>query len=502
MVKIAIDAMGWDKWLETTIPWVIKALQLNPEIEVVLFWNKDRICQYLRIQDNINRNTLSRIDFLHTNDEDNVPMDIKSPLTASITHKQSSMIKALESVKDWETQWIVSSWNTWALVSSSLRILKRLEKKWSFALTWDFPDINSPKNTLALDLWADISTTSKKIIKNTIMAAIFLKETRWIKKPKVWLIKSFNEKKQKQDTFRGLKELKLIDFKWYVSPDKIIDNNCDLIIIDGFKWNILLKTAEWAAKAIMKLAKKTIKQKVFSIILWLSIQKELESPVKEILNKEISYKQNIVSNIPSLTENSNTLLIGLWDTDTLKIEEILWKIEKVVNHLKEKGITNPKIWVANIWTEKWKWRKLEKTLYEELDKSDLWDFKWFIEPDYLLDNDCDIVITDKETWEIILKTIKGIIRDLIKKITLEVKNWKILWNIIWKNTLKDRLQEFARKTKNWAILLWANWTVVKSHWWGSSDAFCNAILVAYDSIKSWVIEKTKNELEKLKQEKN
>ncbi len=500
MIKIAIDAMGWDNWLEVTIPWTVEALEINPEIEVILFWNKKKILNFLRIQSNINEDILSRIEINHTDDDDNIPMDIKTPLTASLTHENSSMIKAIYSLKNWETKWVVSSWNTWALVSSSLRILKRLEKKGSFALTWDFPDINSSKNTLALDLWADINTTSTKLIKNTIMASIFLKKTRWIKKPKVWLIKSFNDKEERQDTFRWLKNLDLIEFKWYISPDKILDNNCDLIVIDGFKWNILLKTAEWVAKTVLKKAKEIIKQKVFHIILWLSIQKKLESEFIKILNKEIYYKENIVSNIPSITKNNDTLLIWLWNTNTLDIEKITWKIEKIIKLLKEKWITKPKIGIINIWTEEWKWRKFEKDLYKQLNESNLWFFKWFIEPDKLLDNECDIVITDKETWNIILKTIKWIIRDIIKKINTEIKNWKIWKNIIWKNKLKDRLKDFAKKTENWANLLWVNWTVIKSHWWGNHKAFCNAILVAYDSIKSWVIEKTKKELEKLKKE--
>ena len=161
LIKIAVDAMGGDNSPKKIIDGIIHNHKKNKENFFRIFGDKDEILKYLG--NNINE---SFYEIVHTNE---VVKSTDSPLEAAKRGKNTSMWLSIESVKNKETDIVISAGNTGALLVIAKLNLKMLESIDKPALSALWP--NKKGMSVVLDLGANIECSSKNLVDFAIMGA-------------------------------------------------------------------------------------------------------------------------------------------------------------------------------------------------------------------------------------------------------------------------------------------------------------------------------------------
>ena len=161
LIKIAVDAMGGDNSPRKIIDGIIHNHKKNKENFFKIFGDKGEISKY--INNKINENFY---EIIHTND---VVKSTDSPLEAAKRGKKTSMWLSIESVKNKETDIVISAGNTGALLVIAKLNLKMLENIDRPALSALWP--NKKGMSVVLDLGANIECSSKNLTDFAVMGA-------------------------------------------------------------------------------------------------------------------------------------------------------------------------------------------------------------------------------------------------------------------------------------------------------------------------------------------
>ena len=246
LIKIAVDAMGGDNSPRKIIDGIIHNHKKNKENFFKIFGDKDEILKYL--SNNINE---SFYEIVHTNE---VVKSTDSPLEAAKRGKNTSMWLSIESVKNKETDIVISAGNTGALLVIAKLNLKMLESIDKPALSALWP--NKKGMSVVLDLGANIECSSKNLVDFAIMGASLYKSLYPNDISKVALLNIGSEELKGneiiKETFQLLNERKNqnFDFEGYIEGNELMVGNVNVIVSDGFTGNVALKTAEGTANFI------------------------------------------------------------------------------------------------------------------------------------------------------------------------------------------------------------------------------------------------------------
>tara|TARA_B100001063_G_scaffold242905_1_gene272492 strand:- start:316 stop:1323 length:1008 start_codon:yes stop_codon:yes gene_type:complete len=254
LIKIAVDAMGGDGSPKKTIDGIIHNHKSNNENYFRIFGDKDEI--YKEINNRMNKNFF---EIVHTK---NVVKSTDSPLEGAKRGKDTSMWLAIESVKNKESDIVISAGNTGALLVISklnLQMIKNIDKP---ALSALWP--NKTGMSVVLDLGANIECSTKNLVDFSIMGASLYKSLYPNKNPNVALLNIGSEEMKGneiiKETFQQLNEKKLNNFNFagYIEGNQLMNGDVNVIVSDGFTGNVALKTAEGTANFITSELKKTL----------------------------------------------------------------------------------------------------------------------------------------------------------------------------------------------------------------------------------------------------
>ena len=253
-VNIAVDAMGGENSPKKIIEGINISLKNDKDNFFILFGNEETIKKEVKK----NKIPESNYEIINTKD---VILDKESPFTAAKKGKESSMWKAIESLKSKKADICLSAGNTGALLVISRLLLKTIEgiNKPALAALWP----NEKSMNIVLDLGANIECTEKNLVDFASMGSS-LYRSLFENKPKVALLNVGLEEHKGNDvlkkTFSILKESEAKDFEFcgYIEGSQIMDGNIDVIVTDGFTGNIALKTAEGTANFITKNLKNSL----------------------------------------------------------------------------------------------------------------------------------------------------------------------------------------------------------------------------------------------------
>ena len=254
-VKIAIDTMGGENSPKKIIDGIEISLKTNRENFFYLYGKKDLL------EKEISKKKLIKEHYEIINTED-VILDNESPLTGAKKSKNSSMWKAIESLKEKKSHISLSAGNTGALLVISRILLKTITgiNKPALAALWP----NQNDMSVVLDLGANIECNEKNLTDFACMGSALFKSLFANDKPKIALLnvglEEYKGKEILKKTFSILKENKMKNFEFsgYVEGNHIMDGNTDVIVTDGFTGNIALKTAEGTADFITKNLKNSL----------------------------------------------------------------------------------------------------------------------------------------------------------------------------------------------------------------------------------------------------
>src|SRR6056300_1408287 len=254
LIKIAVDAMGGDNSPKKIIDGIILNNQTNKNIFYKIFGNKTQIEQCIanKIENNY-------FEIIHT---DNFVKSTDSPLEGAKRGKDTSMWLAIESVKNKETDIIISAGNTGALLVISKLNLKMIENIDKPALSALWP--NKKGMSVVLDLGANIECSAKNLLDFSIMGSALYTSLYNGEKPNVGLLNIGSEELKGNETIKETyqilndKKSENFNFSGYIEGNHLMDGEVNVIVSDGFTGNVALKTAEGTANFITSELKKAM----------------------------------------------------------------------------------------------------------------------------------------------------------------------------------------------------------------------------------------------------
>ena len=246
-IKIAVDAMGG----EDSPDKIINGIKLHNSKSNQIFYNifGDRDL----IQPIINKVELSSDNYqiIHTK---NYIKDEDSPLSAAKKGKDTSMWLSIESLKNNESDAIISAGNTGALFVIAKLNLKMIEKIDKPALSALWPNKNGMN--IVLDLGANVECNEKNLFDFSVMGAALHKSLFEKEESKVALLNIGSEEIKGNNIIKNAYQMltdhknSIFKFEGYIEGNQIMDGNVNVIVTDGFTGNVALKTAEGTANFI------------------------------------------------------------------------------------------------------------------------------------------------------------------------------------------------------------------------------------------------------------
>ena len=252
--KIAVDAMGGDGSPKKVIDGIIDHHKDNKDVLYKIFGDQNKIQKL--INNNIHKQNYEIIN------SSNEVKSTDSPLEAAKRGKDTSMWLAIESVKNKESDIVISAGNTGALLVISKLNIKMIENIDKPALSALWP--NKRGMNVVLDLGANIECSSKNLIDFSIMGSSLYKALFPYDDPKVALLNIGSEEIKGNEIIKETSQLLNekqnldFDFKGYIEGNHIMDGDVNVIVTDGFTGNVALKTAEGTANFITSELKKAM----------------------------------------------------------------------------------------------------------------------------------------------------------------------------------------------------------------------------------------------------
>lgn len=263
VIKLAIDAMGGDFGLDTTIKGSIDAVKEYSDLELVLYGDEEKIKEHLK-KNNLKLN--ERISIVHSPKV--VDMGEHEPIAEIKRNKDSSLVMAFNAVKKGEADGVVTSGPTQCVIIAGLMVIRRLPGMKRLALCPNMPTFN-PKGTLLLDCGANTTIKPEHMVQYAQFANIYVQSTKGIKEPKCYLLNIGVEpgkgRELEQQTYELLQKAPL-NFCGNIEPKEVPMSDADIVITDGFSGNIMMKSFEGALKAAGAVLKKEIKSSLGGII--------------------------------------------------------------------------------------------------------------------------------------------------------------------------------------------------------------------------------------------
>lgn len=244
---IAIDAMGGDIGLDTTLAAVALIQARHASLKLLLVGDQQQITAH-RLYPAINH---GNIEIVHASQV--VEMDDEP--TSVLRHKNdSSMWRAIEMVREGKADACVSAGNTGALMACARYILKMLPGISRPAICATVPGRFS--HTHWLDLGANVDAKPQQLGQFAIMGSELSKAVDNNPSPRVGLLNIGEEAIKGNDIVKEAGKILTnapINYVGFVEGNDIfMKKDLDVVVCDGFVGNVALKTVEGLAKFVQQ----------------------------------------------------------------------------------------------------------------------------------------------------------------------------------------------------------------------------------------------------------
>ena len=185
-----------------------------------------------------------RISIVHASEV--VQMDDK-PLMALKQKKDSSMVRAIELVKNGQASVVVSCGNTGALMAAGTIRLRTMDGVDRPALAAVIPRQNG--HFILIDAGANPEAKADHLVHNAILGSNYCRVVLGVQSPRVGLVTIGTEEGKGNalvaETHELLKKISgVINYVGPVEGFQVFEDHVDVVVCDGFVGNILLKSWE------------------------------------------------------------------------------------------------------------------------------------------------------------------------------------------------------------------------------------------------------------------
>lgn len=253
-MRIAVDAMGGDNAPEAIVKGSILARD-EYNVNIILSGKENEIKKLLEK----NTSDFNNIEILNAEE---VISNEDKPVMAIRRKKDSSLVKALNAVKNKEADAVVSAGSTGALLAGATLVIGRIKGIERPAIGSLIPNM-SGGFALLIDSGANVDSKPEFLYDFAIMGDIYLKKVMNMSSPRIALANIGSEKtkgdKLTVETYNLLENTTLpLNFTGNIEAREILQGKADIIVCDGFVGNMILKTLEGTVLELMKGLKKEL----------------------------------------------------------------------------------------------------------------------------------------------------------------------------------------------------------------------------------------------------
>ena len=258
MTRIALDAMGGDFAPGEIVVGAVEAASQLPDVKVLLVGQLAPIQQELdklpkalkeSAQEAMVKGTL---EIVHAPDV--AGMD-EGPVDAIKKKKDCSINVAMRLVKEGRADAFVSAGNSGAVATSAILNLGRIPGVKRPAIATVLPTSDPTRPILVLDAGANMDCHPEWLAQFALMGNAYSKAVLKRATPAVGLLSIGTEdckgNEMTKETFPLLKKSSDINFVGNIEGKDLYKGHIDVAVCDGFVGNVVLKTTESIAKAIV-----------------------------------------------------------------------------------------------------------------------------------------------------------------------------------------------------------------------------------------------------------
>lgn len=260
-MRIAVDAMGGDNAPQEIVKGCVAAAE-KLDGEIILIGREDEIMRELMLCcDEIPSGiTICDAPEVIENDE--------RPVQAVRRKRNSSMLRAIDAVKNGEADAALSAGNTGALMTASLLHLGRIPGIDRPAIVSVLPAVGQGGRLMILvDAGANSECKPKNLLEFAYMGSIYMRYAYGIEDPAVGLINIGVEETKGTTVLKKAYQLlkdSHLNFVGNVEARDIPYGLADVLVCDGFTGNIVLKLTEGVAWALLKTVRSKISEGMLS----------------------------------------------------------------------------------------------------------------------------------------------------------------------------------------------------------------------------------------------
>ena len=261
-MKIAVDAMGGDNGSKPIIEAIKEFKKDNQDVEIVVFGKEEELFELSSIAKIVNA-------------PDIVPMEAGA--LEVLRMKNSSMCKAINTMKEENYDAVVSCGSTGGFLSAATLILKTIPGVKRSALVTAFPTKIKGKKVVVLDVGANNENSPEELVQFAYMGKAYNEALFNIKDPKTYLLSNGAEAHKGSPLVKEAHKLLLENnfpgFMGNMEARDVLNGDADVLVADGFSGNVLLKGMEGVAKMFGSMIKGAFKQNLWTKLGYLHVRK-------------------------------------------------------------------------------------------------------------------------------------------------------------------------------------------------------------------------------------
>ena len=277
-IVIAIDTMGTDNGSAYFVQGIAEAMDLYDDLSFIVTGKEEELKTYID-QYGCDKTRIEVVDATEEITCHDAPVD------AIRRKKNSSMVLALNAVKEGRAAACISGGNSGALLAGGQFLVGRAKGVKRTPLAPLIP--HRYGSSLLIDCGANVDAKPENLVQFAKMGSIYMKNIEGIENPRVGIINigAGDEKGNElvKSTIPLLRECKDINFIGSVESRDIPNGPADVLVCEAFVGNVLLKFFEGLGKMFMAEIKDTLKSSVKTKIGGALIYKPIKKTFKRYM---------------------------------------------------------------------------------------------------------------------------------------------------------------------------------------------------------------------------
>jgi len=281
IIRVAVDAMGGDNAPVEIVKGAVEAVNAEKRIKVFLVGQQDvveaELAKYTY--------DASQIEVVNATE---IIETAEPPVMAIRKKKDSSLVKAMNLVKEGTCDGFVSAGSTGAVLVGGQVIVGRIKGVERAPLAPLLPTENG--YSLLIDCGANVDARPSHLVQFAKMGSIYMENVMGVKNPRVGIINIGAEEEKGnalvKETFPLLKNCPEINFIGSVEARDVPTGAADVLVCEAFVGNVTLKMFEGTGMMFLRKIKETMMSSFKTKIGALLIKSALKNTLKGFTTEE------------------------------------------------------------------------------------------------------------------------------------------------------------------------------------------------------------------------